>query len=212
MNEGIAKQLLEPFDPSVIKQLRKGGAVLDYVPVAEVIARMNSVFGYDGWSEESSEVWRDASDPDWIVSHVVLAILVTVDGSLSKITKHGYGGERLKRTKAGEILDLGDAYKGAHSDAFKKAATQLGIGLDLARDEDAVEADRVALEPKATPEQMDLIQATIPTLSGKAAEELKSWWTNAQINSLKSGRLTVHEADLVLEKLESLAVIQETNE
>jgi hypothetical protein len=54
------------------------------------------------------------------------------------VTKDGFGGQKIKRTKAGEIVDLGDEFKGAFSDALKKAAQQFGVALYLARSDEAL--------------------------------------------------------------------------
>jgi len=48
----LFEQLSEPFDPAVERQLKKGGASLTYIPVSEVITRLNRVLGVDMWSYE----------------------------------------------------------------------------------------------------------------------------------------------------------------
>lgn len=128
--------LSEPFPSEVERELRKGGAVLTYIPVSEVIARLNRCFGTTGWSSEIIRCERDPLDPDFIVAHVRLSAHGG-DGWISA-TKDGIGGQKIKRTKLGEILDLGDEFKGAVSDALKKAAQQFGVALYLARSDEAL--------------------------------------------------------------------------
>ena len=117
--------LSAPFPKEVEKQLDKGGTLLTYIPVSEVIVRLNEVFGVAGWSYILVKSERDALDPEYIVAHVRL--------TAGESVKDGVGGTKIKRTKAGDILDLGDEHKTAVSDALKKAAQALGVGLYLAR-------------------------------------------------------------------------------
>lgn len=135
----IFDSLSEPFAPGVEKQLKKGGTSLTYIPVSEVITRLNRVLGVDMWSYEIVSCDRDSLDPDWVVAHVRLkATFVPTDTSPQlDVTKDGVGGQKIKRTKSGDIVDLGDEMKGAVSDALKKAAQHLGVGLYLARSEES---------------------------------------------------------------------------
>lgn len=135
--EKVMIDLAEPFPPEMERELRKGGTTLIYIPVSEVINRLNRVFGVRGWSSEIIKCERDALDPDFIVAHVRLSIHSQNDYLMS-IQKDGFGGQKIKRTKQGDIVDLGDEFKGAVSDALKKAAQQFGIGLYLARSDEAL--------------------------------------------------------------------------
>lgn len=47
-NERIQAELSEPFPPEMERELRKGGTTLVYIPVSEVIARLNRILGYTG--------------------------------------------------------------------------------------------------------------------------------------------------------------------
>ena len=135
----MQNELSEQFPVEVERQLKKGGTSLTYIPVSEVINRLNKVLGFDGWSYEIIKCERDALDPDFIVAHVRLNVFPGADKFVS-VTKDGFGGQKIKRTKQGDIVDLGDEFKGAVSDALKKAAQALGVGLYLARTEEAMEA------------------------------------------------------------------------
>jgi len=107
--------------------LKKGGRNLTYIPVGEVIMRANEVLGFD-WSYEVVDTFKDG---DWITAHVRLTI--TTDDTIT--SRSGFGGQKIKYTKSGDAVDLGDEYKGAVSDALKKAFQSFGVGLYLARDE-----------------------------------------------------------------------------
>ena len=125
MDSELSAALSAPFPKEVEKQLDKGGATLTYIPVSEVIVRLNDVFGPLGWSYTLVKCDRDVLDPDFLVAHVSMTV--------GDITRDGVGGQKIKRTRAGDIVDLGDEYKGAVSDALKKAAQSFGVGLYLAR-------------------------------------------------------------------------------
>lgn len=143
----IYDRLSEPFPQEMERTVSKGGASLTYLPIAEVTNRMNRVLGVSGWSSEILRCERDASDPDWVVAHV--RITAVIDGN--KVIHDGFGGQKIKRSrKDNEVVDLGDEFKGAVSDATKKALQQFGVGLYLARDIDAMEAE-MAIEASAVP-------------------------------------------------------------
>lgn len=137
-NVRLLSELSEPFPQEVEKELRKGGAVLIYIPVSEVIARLNRVLGVMNWSSEIVRCERDALDPDFVVAHVRLTADTGHGYSYGRVTKDGFGGQKIKRTKNGDIVDLGDEFKGAVSDALKKAAQQFGVSLYLSRSEEAL--------------------------------------------------------------------------
>lgn len=174
MQSDTYKQLTQPFPSEVLREVSKGGARLTYVPVAEVISRMNDILGPSGWSQEVIRVERDATDHDFVVAHV----RVTADIDGIKVSRDGFGGGQIKRKKNGEIVDLGDEYKGAVSDAFKKACQQFGVGLYLARSEDALAYDDDP-EPQLDPETEKLWKNLLGHSrqlddSGKAA--LNDFW------------------------------------
>jgi hypothetical protein len=115
------RNLLEhPFDPAQIKQRKGRNGVLDYVEGHTVIARLNAAL--DGaWSFE-------------VVAHEVRDDEVLVLGKLTAagIVKMQFGASQVTRdreTKA--LISLGDDLKAAATDALKKCATFLGVGLHL---------------------------------------------------------------------------------
>jgi hypothetical protein len=144
----IYDRLVDPFPQEMERTVNKGGTSLTYLPIAEVTNRMNRVLGVGGWSSEILRCERDSSDPDWVVAHV--RVTATIDGN--KVIHDGFGGQKIKRSrKDNEIVDLGDEFKGAVSDATKKALQQFGVGLYLARDVDAIEAE-YAMEASSAPQ------------------------------------------------------------
>lgn len=176
----LLTDLSEPFPPEMERELRKGGTTLTYIPVSEVIARLNRCFGVTGWSTEIIKCERDTLDPDFIVAHVRL----TIGDKGWGMSKDGFGGQKIKRTKTGEIVDLGDEFKGAVSDALKKAAQQLGIALYLARSDEAlnaeVEYERQANTPVVDPAIASLwkqFREITGSFNAEQRDKLNSFWT-----------------------------------
>lgn len=173
----ILAALSEPFPKEVEKILKKGGTSLTYIPVSEVITRLNKVIGVDMWSYEIIKCERDSLDPDFIVAHVRLTatFVPTNDAPSITIVKDGIGGQKIKRTKSGDIVDLGDEMKGAVSDALKKAAQHFGVGLYLARSEESI-ALEVSSEAPISAEHFDKLRGVLNSLSEQGRNEMKNYW------------------------------------
>ena len=111
--------LCRPFPAEVIRQ-RPGqkGKTLSYVETHEYIRRLND--GLESWSFE-------------IVRHELLADEVIVVGKLTAdgIVKMAFGGAAITKSDTGNELSLADDLKAAASDALKKSASLLGVGLEL---------------------------------------------------------------------------------
>jgi hypothetical protein len=122
------RTLLEkPFEPSQIKQ-RQGnfGHILDYVEGHVVTSRLNEAF--DGnWTFEIVK-YRILKDTD----EVLVLGKLTAEG----VTKMAFGSKEIERSKDSKtIISLGDDLKAASTDALKKAASLLGVGLYLYSDQ-----------------------------------------------------------------------------
>tara|TARA_B100000902_G_scaffold154129_3_gene150631 strand:- start:15574 stop:16221 length:648 start_codon:yes stop_codon:yes gene_type:complete len=176
----VLDALSEPFPQEVERQLKKGGTSLTYIPVSEVITRLNKVLGVDMWSYTIERCERDALDPDYIVAHVRLTatFVPTNDAPAITIVKDGVGGQKIKRTRNGDILDLGDEMKGAVSDALKKAAQHFGVGLYLARSEESLHLE--ALEDSAddpiSSEHFKKLRDVLNAQSQQVIEDAKNHW------------------------------------
>lgn len=111
--------LTRPFPPELVKQRQgQGGKVLSYVETHAVIARLNE--GCDAWSFE-------------VVEHQILDEEVIVIGKLvaDGVTKMAFGGSAITRDRDGRAVSIADDAKSAASDAIKKAASLLGVALEL---------------------------------------------------------------------------------
>ena len=183
----MLNSLSEPFPSEVEKQLKKGGASLTYIPVSEVITRLNKVLGVDMWSYEIIKCERDALDPDYIVAHVRLSatFVPTEKAPNIIVTKDGIGGQKIKRTRNGDILDLGDEMKGAVSDALKKAAQHFGVGLYLARSEESMHleyAEEQAVSPISS-EHFDRLRKVLNGQTQEGLEGAKKYWATISNNA-----------------------------
>ena len=183
MNDNLLALAL-PFDKSVEASMVKGNTRLTYIPVSEVIYRLNEVLNYN-WSYTVQSCQRDPLDPDYIVAHVTMKVY---NGANDPVIRDGFGGVKVKRTRDGQIVDLGDEYKGAVSDALKKAAQSFGVGLYLARHEDKAQpsTERMPItNPTPSPYKGENIKALFPdavevpagevTVKGNQHGELPNW-------------------------------------
>lgn len=134
------QQLSEPFPQEMVRSINKSGVNLLYIPVSEVTNRLNKVLGVNKWSCTVIKCERDAVDTDWIMAHVRIDWYATDE--FTSISRDAIDGAKIMRTKQGQIVDMGDAYKSAQSNAFKKAAQSLGVGLYLSRTDDAIEIEQ----------------------------------------------------------------------
>ncbi|MBC2736560.1 MAG: hypothetical protein HF981_19525 [Desulfobacteraceae bacterium] len=118
------RALLEkPFGPEQIKQ-REGsfGKMLDYIEAHSVIQRLNDAFdGEWSFTVTKHEILKETDE-------------VVVIGQLNAggIVKSHFGSSRITRSReSGEMISLADDLKAAATDALKKCATLLGVGLHL---------------------------------------------------------------------------------
>jgi hypothetical protein len=164
----VNKELLRrPFPPGQIKQ-REGhnGKMLSYVETHAVIARLNK--GCDVWHFE-------------VVEHRVFKAEVVVVGKLiaDGVIKMAFGGAAITFNHAGKVVSLADDLKAAASDALKKCASLLGVGLDLYAGK-----GRAAASMRNALPQNDASQP--PTRTGPNRGEGDDHATEKQIAALQS--------------------------
>lgn len=200
----IYEQLTEPFPQEMERTVNKSGTRLTYLPIAEVINRMNRVIGVGNWSSEILNCGRDSHDPDWVVAHVRISARIGQD----IVTRDGFGGQKIKRTKSSsDIVDLGDEFKGAVSDATKKALQQFGVGLYLARDIEAMEVEQVqdASQPDPTALEVARLYENFKkireNLGSEELMQIKTWWSE-----YSGGRPVPRPTEFTIEELENLTI------
>jgi hypothetical protein len=120
-------RLSAPFDVTFTDV--RGGVELTYVTGEQVTRRLNEVLGVGGWSFRvlRHDIHAEA-DEAWALGEIVAEI----DGKC--VTRQQFGSQKIKRSRStGAPLDLGFDLKGAATDAMKKCASLLGVGLYLSR-------------------------------------------------------------------------------
>jgi hypothetical protein len=120
-------QLSAPFEVTFTDV--RGGVAVTFISGEQVVSRLNEVLGVAGWSFRilRHEINAEA-DEVWALGEIVAEI----DGKL--VTRQQFGSQKIKRSRStGAPLDLGFDLKGASTDAMKKCASLLGVGLYLSR-------------------------------------------------------------------------------
>jgi hypothetical protein len=200
----------------------RGGLQFAYVEHGYVTERLNLVFGFN-WDFEVCD--KQILDDEVIVE---ARLTVRTPGGQT-IVKTQFGGAEIKRhasgPRSGRPLSIADDYKAAASDALKKCASLLGIGLDLygrdRPDEDAA-LDRIsAPDPREEVRTVDVgrglgeISGLRAGLAGRGqCEEIErlAVWATMDLAELKRSLgvaelsdLTEAKAQRVINRLRELA-------
>ena len=125
VNERIKKMFNQKTPKKYIKKREgRGGFKFDYVEVGYVIKKLNEMFG-PFWKFEIKDKGREGKQI-WVLGK--LTIYFAKDFFISK---EQYGSATVKITREGKVVNLGDDYKAAASDALKKCASMFGIAHDV---------------------------------------------------------------------------------
>jgi hypothetical protein len=129
------RQLLTPINPRRVQVANRNS----YLEGWDVIAHLNRVFGFGGWDDDVTseailfeEHGRDSKNGWYVAYRVALRLTVrSVDGSIITIKTGANTGQADNQPDRGKAHDL--AYKAAHTNALKRAASKLGdqFGLSL---------------------------------------------------------------------------------
>lgn len=156
LGEDLVQVLTEPTPEDIIQPRPiRGGGVVKYVPGPHFIRKLNNCFGFL-WSYEvpsSFELNGQIVGKGRLTVNVPHVKKKTIkryveDGrnveeevlefEMLSIVKEQFGSSEIKKYaktdqkhKAGDVIDLGDDYKGMGTDAMKKCATEFGIFLDV---------------------------------------------------------------------------------
>ena len=109
----------------------RGGVEVTFISGEQVVRRLNEVLGVSGWS---FRILRHDINPEadeaWALGELVAEI-----GDRT-VVRQQFGSQKIRRSRStGAPLDLGFDLKGASTDAMKKCASLLGVGLYLSRKE-----------------------------------------------------------------------------
>ena len=144
----IKKFLATEIPPSLIKK-KPGQGDLKYISGCVVIDILNSVFGMnwdwvikDHWIQKSEPKFNPKYDkepkPQGPVAHVIGELVIRLQDENGKevvIRKNAAGAKPI----IGGQNEQKDVFKSASTDALKKAASLLGVGAQLYRDQDEQE-------------------------------------------------------------------------
>lgn len=125
LSEAQVSFLLQRTPPEAIRRRKgPGGLTLSYLTQQYVTRLLNEVFGFD-W--DFDVLWEQIGKEEVMVKGRLT--VRTPKGHV--ITKTQFGGSAIKRAKDGTPFSVADDLKAAASDALKKCASLLGVGLDL---------------------------------------------------------------------------------
>lgn len=144
---GTYELLAAPFEVVFID--KRNGVDIPYLSGEQVATRLNEVIGVGRWSFRILEHGYDQeADEVWALGELTAKI----DGE--QVVRQQFGGERIKRARRdNRILSLGDTKKAAGTDAMKKCAMLLGIGLYLAAKQQNPDGTARGWENSHDPEQ-----------------------------------------------------------
>lgn len=199
------KALNQITPPAAIKQVSKRGGTYAYIPVGYVTKRLNDIFGHV-WSWEIVR-YDILTEHKQVVVHGRLQVMMREN---LIIRKEQFGGADIKcYSKNAQPMDIADDLKGASSDALKKAASMLGIGLDVyapVLDEMGLDEERelTAAEIKGLKPQVDIMEACT------TEEELKEFGGTIKGLDITAAQRTHlrNEFMLRLQKFSSMRVLE----
>lgn len=129
---------------------------LEYLTGNQVVGRLNEVLGPGGWMFMVKEHGYDAeADEVWVLGRLD----ATIGGVVT--LREQFGSQKHNRRRApqgeqGAILDYGFDLKGAATDALKKCATLIGVGLYLSEKEGGVDQN-----PEPAPRRVAPARASV---------------------------------------------------
>lgn len=158
------KRLKDPLPPEAVKP-HPTKTFLSSIKAIYEVERLNEVFGIGSWQLRSSVI--DATTP-----MIVIKAILTIPEYGIELESYGgndNGGENSKNH------DLGDAYKGATTDAFTKICSFLEIGIDVFKGKNT---------PTKTPESKN----------GEQSEDNRPWMTEKDLIAVQN-RITAGQLD-----------------
>jgi Rad52/22 family double-strand break repair protein len=129
MHDDISQALSAPFDVTFTDT--RGGIQITYISGEQCVRRLNDVLGVGGWTFRILEHGINAeADEAWVLGEL------TADIGERTVTRQQFGSSKIKRARSnGTPLDVGFDLKAAATDAMKKCASLLGVGLYLSKRE-----------------------------------------------------------------------------
>lgn len=125
----IYEKLAAPFDET--HRDVRGGVQLEYITGEQCITRLNETLGVAGWSFTVKEHGINVeADECWVLGELTCNFGGTI------VLRQQFGSQKIKRSRSSGVpIDIGFDLKGAATDATKKCAMQVGVGLYLSKKE-----------------------------------------------------------------------------
>ena len=218
LNNETRKELSKKLDPKLIKTRDQfgGKGKLSYISANTCIDLLNKAFGHN-WSMRIVERWMEEGVPSPFVAKngkepvpqpptawciVELSVnLKDEDGKMYTVTKSAFGSQSITGNQS---VQSQNGYKGAQSDALKKAATLFGIALELYRDGTEEEYFNVMNEElfvvwtdelmNQYKEEFDYINAVLE-VNNYSVEDL-AWWVSTASNGKATSLYSLPEENL----------------
>lgn len=126
--ESQIKAIVAPTPKHIIKQRPgKGGGTWDYVPGWWFKKKANFVFGF----AHDFEIIGERVDDGFITVKGKVTVREPKTGRVIAV-KTDYGGAQIKYLKGSKTpLDMGNDFKAAATDAFKRCMVQFGFAMDI---------------------------------------------------------------------------------
>ena len=172
MDKNIKDILDKPLPKEAVKQ-HPTKTYLSAIKAIYVIERFNEAFGVGGWTTHVELIKHDESN-----GMVVVKVTFNVDAH--NIYYECYGGND-NGGKESKNFDLGDAFKGATTDALTKIGSYLGIGMDVFKGLD----NKSQPQQKTTPINVADTWLNITSREGYPTQQWKEL-----LLDIKEGRIT----------------------
>lgn len=204
--EQLKKELSAPLPPEAIKQ-HPTKTYLSSIKAIYVTERLNDVFGIGKWRINAESVERGEK------GMVVVKVILTIPQY--EILYECYGGND-NGGENSKNFDLGDAYKGATTDAITKIGSYLEIGIDVFKGKSSIASkqetkppvDKPIVHPDLLPgtEKWKLVKNGM--VSGVATiERIKLKNTLSELNE----KLLLNEVDIEKKEIEKINFITRNN-
>src|SRR5450830_1000882 len=137
------------LDTRSIRTRESNGRELSYIEGWYAISEANRIFGFDGWSRETTEskCVLTRENRGTFLAVYIARVRITVHADGATVIREGHGTGEGHGTSPGEVHDI--ALKIAETDATKRALATFGkpFGLELYR------GGKTAASQKALPSQ-----------------------------------------------------------
>jgi hypothetical protein len=160
----LYSKLKEPLPKEAVSQ-HPTKPYLSSIKAIYVTERLNTVFGAGSWQIRVEK--QESGDKGMIVVKVTLTI------PEYEVYYESFGGND-NGGEASKNFDLGDAFKGATTDAITKIGSYLGIGIDVFKG-----LQHGATQPK--------------TESTQTKQEVAEWMTDKQFEGIKNSLMRSEE-------------------